>query len=187
MSEEKSQVKQSEIEANDQQESEPGAETFTIDERFEILKNNRRRVVLQYLQEADGTVKLSNLADHVTAVENETDVNSITSSERKRVYVGLYQFHLPKMSKMGVIDYDQDRGDISLTERGANLYQKHENRSEKRRPWHLAYLAVVGIGVLGILITLLAQQWIVAVGLMATQTFVLGTIALAHLYVEHDT
>jgi len=36
----------------------------------------------------------------------------LTSRERKRVYVGLYQCHLPKMDGVGVIEFDKNRGTI---------------------------------------------------------------------------
>lgn len=153
---------------------------LTIDEIFEILKNNRRRLVLEYLADDDGLVKLTDLADHVTAIENDTDISSITSEERKRVYVGLYQFHLPKMADMGVVEYDKDRGDVALTERGKKLYQRHEQESATERPWHLAYLGIAGGGVLAVTASVLAWDPAIGIALLAFQTILLGITALAH-------
>lgn len=164
----------------------PAAEPLTIDETFEILKNSRRRLVLDYLQDVEGSVKLAEMADHVTAIENDTDVDSITSKERKRVYVGLYQFHLPKMADMGVIDYDQDRGDVALTESGRTLLREHDQRTTPDRRWYAAYLALAGGGLLGVVLAVVVQLTAVAVALLAAQSVLLLAVALAHAYtVEH--
>lgn len=163
---------------SDQHEDAP----LSIDETFEILKNKRRRIVLEYLKETDGQVKLSELADHVTALENDTDISSITSTERKRVYVGLYQFHLPKMSDMGVIDYDQDRGDITLTERGKQLYREHEQHGDSQRRWYLVYFALTAGSAVGVVLSLLFWSTALAVGLLVGLTILLGGTATFHAY-----
>lgn len=157
-------------------------ESLSLDERFEILKNERRRMVLQQLKDADGTVKLNELADQVTAIENDTDIGSITSEERKRVYVGLYQFHLPKMSKMGVIEYDQDRGDIALTKAGKRLSQEYESEDSEWE-WQRAYLAVAVVGVLGVCGAVLTQSWLVSAGLLAVETLLVFALTLGHRYI----
>jgi len=86
----------------------------SLDLIFEILKNSRRREVIKYLRERDERVSLSDLAEHVAAVENGITTAELSSSQRKRVYVGLYQCHLPKMDDAGVIDYERSRGTIEL-------------------------------------------------------------------------
>lgn len=91
--------------------------TIGIDQVFEILKNQRRRWVLRYLETADGQVVLSDLAEEIASCENEKDISQITSQERKRVYVGLYQVHLPKMDDMNIISFNKPRG---LIEPGEN-------------------------------------------------------------------
>jgi len=159
---------------------------LSIDETFEILKNNRRRLVLEYLHENEETVKLNTLADRVTATENDTDVSSITSAERKRVYVGLYQFHLPKMADMGVIDYDQDRGDVALTERGRQLYREHDDRETPDRQWHLAYLGVAGGGLLAVAASLWFYTAPFAIALLALESLLVGAIATAQASAERS-
>jgi hypothetical protein len=57
---------------------------------------------------------LSDLAEHIASIENDKPVASLSSSERKRVYICLYQSHLPKMADANVIDYNQARGTIEL-------------------------------------------------------------------------
>ncbi|QUO46894.1 MULTISPECIES: DUF7344 domain-containing protein [Halorubrum] len=83
-----------------------------FDQLFEILKNERRRRVLGYLIESGEEVTLDELAEAIAARETGKDVRQITSQERKRVYVGLYQCHLPKMHDYGAISYNKPRGRI---------------------------------------------------------------------------
>ncbi len=86
-----------------------------IGEVFEILKNERRRMVIEYLKnQEDGSATLDVVAEHIAAIENDVDVSQISSSQRKRVYIGLYQCHLPKMDEYGVVDYEKSRGTIEL-------------------------------------------------------------------------
>ncbi len=92
------------------------------DERFHLLQNERRRLVIRYLREADsdaedGRVWMRDIAEQVAAWEHDTTVAQLSSTERQRVYIPLYQNHLPKLDEAGVIDYDQSRGVVVPTER----------------------------------------------------------------------
>jgi transcription elongation GreA/GreB family factor len=55
-------------------------ESLPLDQVFEILKNRRRREVVKYLNERDESVSLSDLAEHVAAIENDTTVNASVST-----------------------------------------------------------------------------------------------------------
>jgi len=94
-----------------------------LDQVFEVLKNQRRRYVLQYLRDQSGPVSLSELSEQVAAWENGKKVRSITSSERKRVYVGLYQCHLPKMDGMDIIEFNKPQAIIEPGENVVLLYE----------------------------------------------------------------
>ncbi|MFC7157899.1 hypothetical protein ACFQPA_21420 [Halomarina halobia] len=93
-----------------------GSEKLPLDTVFEILKNRRRRDILQYLWEHDGSANIGELAEHIAAMENGIEVNALSSAQRKRVYIGLYQCHLPKMDDAGIVDFDKHRGTIELRE-----------------------------------------------------------------------
>lgn len=88
---------------------------------FDLLRNQRRRRALSYLREHE-TSTISDLAEHVAAQENNKDIRNLTSTERKRVYVGLYQCHLPRMSDAGVINFNQARGTIAVRESTDQLF-----------------------------------------------------------------
>jgi len=95
--------------------------TVTKTEVFDVLKNERRRAVIRFLDDRGGSATLSEVAERIAADENDTTVERLTSSERKRVRIALYQCHLPRMDKMGVVDFDKDRGTIALRDSAADV------------------------------------------------------------------
>lgn len=123
-------------------ESEP--EQLPLDVVFEILKNRRRRLVLQYLDEVDAQTSLSDLAEHIAAIENNKTTAQLGSQERKRVYVGLYQCHLPRMHDSGAIAFDDDRGTVEIGPNAEQLYEFLEEDVETETPWSSYYLAYAG-------------------------------------------
>lgn len=141
-------------------EAEQAPESLSLDTIFEILKNQRRRYVLQYLRETEGGAQLNELADQVAAWENDKPVGLISSNERKRVYVGLYQCHLTKMDDSGVINFDQYRGSIEVRPQIEQLYEYidfgEEAEDEETDKSRLFYPAAAGgavaLGLLGLAI-----------------------------------
>lgn len=99
---------------------------------FDILRNERRRGALEFLRDAR-TTTLSDLAEHVAARENDKPVRELTSSERKRVYVSLYQCHLQKMAEAGVIDYDRPRGTVELRDAASQCFAYLDIAPAERR------------------------------------------------------
>lgn len=89
--------------------------TLTKDKIFHILQTQRRRHALRYLKEHDTPVEMRDLAEQVAAWENDTTVQALASNERQRVYIALYQSHLPKLDEEGIIEYNKSRG---IVERG---------------------------------------------------------------------
>ena len=146
-----------------------------LDQVFEILKNSRRRETLHYLNENGGEASLSELAEHIAALENDTTVAAISSSQRKRVYVGLYQCHLPKMDDMDIIDFDQNRGTVV---RAANADQLEPYLDQSTQPpWPRMYggitaagtglfaVSVVGSAPFGLTPTVVLAALLVAIGI----------------------
>lgn len=100
--------------------SEMDADTeLTRDDIFHVLQCRRRRLVLKYLQEYDGEgpARMGDIAEHIAALENDTTVDALRSQQRQRVYIALYQSHLKKMDKDGIINYNKSRGYVEATER----------------------------------------------------------------------
>ncbi|MFC6955387.1 DUF7344 domain-containing protein [Halorubellus litoreus] len=137
-----------------------GEDEFKKDEMFHLLQNRRRRDVLRYLRETEGAVRMRDVAEQVAAWENDTTVQQLSSDERQRVYIGLYQTHLPSLDDEGVIDYNQDRGYVEpqpLLEELVPYLDDPEDADEEEeetagdadteRDWHQYYSAVAALGV----------------------------------------
>lgn len=150
--------------AEPQPEPEQVATTLSLDLVFEVLKNERRRHVLRYLQENPGQTTLSDLAEHIAAIENDKPITALTSQERKRVYVGLYQCHLPKMNDTDVIDFDDNRGTVNVGPNAEQLYKFLDVESTEQSRWPYYYLGVsiIGGGLFAVSIVTAAVQLTIA-------------------------
>ncbi|TQQ79328.1 hypothetical protein EGH24_11905 [Halonotius terrestris] len=138
--------------------AEPEDAPLPLDQVFGVLKNQRRRRVLRMLQDADGQLSLSDLAEQIAAWENDKPIKQITSGERKRVYVGLYQCHLPKMDGMGVINFNKPRGTIELGDNMEIMYRYLDTADEPDEPeWHRYSMGLSLVGVAGLGSALLTQ------------------------------
>lgn len=87
---------------------------------MDLLSSWRRRLVFSYLGD-NQRATLGEIAEHVAARENGVAVGELSSNQRKRVYVALYQAHLPKMADAGVIDFEPDTGVVQLLDEGELL------------------------------------------------------------------
>jgi len=117
------------------------SDRLTQDEVFDLLSSPRRRYVIYYLQQSDGPVELGRLADEVASWENEISVDELTSQQRKRVYVSLYQTHIPRLEEFGIIDYDIDEGTVTVNDHLDDVSTFLSGDSEQRR-WGLYYLVL---------------------------------------------
>lgn len=115
---------------------------LTQDLVFEVLKSPRRRYVLYYLRKNGGWVDLSEVTEQVAAWENDTTIEGLESEQRKRVYISLYQTHLPKLDEAGVVEYDQTRGVIRLADRANELDDYLSDQSSESVPWDKYYLGL---------------------------------------------
>jgi len=115
------------------------------DEVFEVLKSPRRRYALYYLRREGGETELSDLTEQVAAWENETTLAALTTEQRKRVYISLYQTHLPKLDEADIVDYDRDAGVVRLGDRASDLNLYLGEVSRERFPWDRYYLGLVAV------------------------------------------
>ena len=162
-------------------EEESEAESLPLDLVFSILKNRRRRLVLEHLREEDGAVPIGDLAEHIAAYENDKTVGELTSAERKRVYVGLYQCHLPKMEDAGIVNSDRNVA-VELGPNADQLYQYLETDEEPETDWSLYYS---GIAVTGGLLFLAGQITPFAAGFVTNAVVLLTLTAITALGYVH--
>jgi hypothetical protein len=115
---------------------------LSTEDVYEILSNRRRRYAIHYLKQTDGPVDISTLAEKVAAWENGKSVSELDSQERKRVYISLYQSHLPTLEKRGLVTYDDDRGIVELTDSIADAEVYLEVVAGENVPWSYFYLGL---------------------------------------------
>lgn len=115
---------------------------------FEILSSARRRMILYYLRQHGGHATVNELADQIAAWENEVEPEDLSSQQRKRVYVSLYQTHLPKLSEAEIVDYDDDEGVVEIASRADEIDAFLTPQTESSYPWQLHYLVLTAIGAL---------------------------------------
>ncbi|NJE11217.1 hypothetical protein [Thermococcus sp. MAR1] len=65
-----------------------------------ILGNDRRMLMIEFLQQREGHAELRELVEYIAEKEGSTD-----RKHRKSVYVSLVQTHIPKLEREGVITF----------------------------------------------------------------------------------
>lgn len=118
-------------------------DALSQDRVFDLLSNARRRFVLHYLSERQSPVELRELADEVARWE--TGEQTLSRKQRKRVYVSLYQTHIPRLEDAGVITYDSETGMVELVDRARDI-DRYVSSGDADRSWPLYYLAVAFAG-----------------------------------------
>jgi hypothetical protein len=113
---------------------------LSTEDVYEVLSNRRRRYAIHHLKQSDAPVDVSTLAEQVAAWENDKSPDELDSQERKRVYISLYQSHLPTLEKRGLVEYDDDRGLVELTDAVANAKVYLEVVPGENVPWSYFYL-----------------------------------------------
>ncbi|WP_440991993.1 DUF7344 domain-containing protein [Haloarchaeobius baliensis] len=93
----------------------PAQTRLSHDKVFHLLQNERRRRVIRYISDKEGKTDMRDIAEAVAAWEHDKTVRTLSSDERQRVYIPLYQNHLPKLDEEGVIEYNQSRGTVERT------------------------------------------------------------------------
>ena len=123
---------------------------LTQAELFDVFSNARRRRTVQYLKRQGGACDLAPLVERVAARENDVDPDDVTRTQRRRVYISLYQTHLPMLEDHGIVDWDPDDHTIELLPHEDVFEPYLDHRHGTQRPWHRLYVAVTGAGVVGL-------------------------------------
>ncbi|WP_436343703.1 DUF7344 domain-containing protein [Natronorubrum sp. FCH18a] len=104
---------------------------------LDLLADRRRRAVLEYLDDNDAPVSLSDLADHVTLEEEGQARGAIAGcgdallGTRRRVRISLRHHHVPKLEAADVVDFDLEANTVSLRDSGADLLARLEATTEE--------------------------------------------------------
>lgn len=103
-----------------------------------IINNPRRRGIMEYLIENDGTGELNDIIAHIV----ESEGKEMNSRTRKSVYVSLIQNHIPKLEEEEIIKYERRENKILLLEMPEDMRLYFEVVSRHDIPWSYYYLAL---------------------------------------------
>jgi len=152
---------------------------LTRDRIFDILSSPRRRYVLYFLRTEPNPIQLTDLAEHVAAWENDTTVEELSTQQRKRVYVSLYQTHLPKLAESGLVNYDDESGEVSIAPKATEIDPLLGDQ-DSQPAWYIYYFG------LAVLSTLLIVASIAGLGIsqgVLSLVIVGGFVALTSVHV----
>jgi len=103
-----------------------------VDTTMALLADRRRRAVLQYLEDGDGSATLTELAVEIATREAASEPNAISdhggvsARDRRTARISLHHTHIPKLAAADVIDYESDTETVTLRERGRALLERDE-------------------------------------------------------------
>ncbi|MFC6904190.1 DUF7344 domain-containing protein [Halalkalicoccus tibetensis] len=125
-----------------------GESSLTEGEIHDILRNDRRRAVIEFLFEHDRRATIRELSEHIAALESgeEPPPRNI----RQSVYVSLHQTHLPKLEGLGVVDYDTDSKDVELRDQ-AEFVAAYMGQTDAGTSDSIT-IGYIGLGTFGLLL-----------------------------------
>jgi hypothetical protein len=123
-------------------------------EVYDILRNDRRRFVIDHLRENDGRVTVGSLADCLAS--EESGESPPPKNVRQSVYVSLHQTHLPRLDEADVVAYDPVSKEVELLESAAAVTVYMEVVEEHGLSTNELYVALSALGLLSVLASLLA-------------------------------
>lgn len=86
----------------------------SVDVIFDALSDPRRRWLVSYLRDRDGT---STVGEAAEALVRERDASGGNPAEKvDRIRTALHHVHVPKLADQRLVAYDPDSGRIELTE-----------------------------------------------------------------------
>lgn len=168
---------------------ESNGDSISVEAVFTILGSSRRRYALHYLRRVDGPVTIRDLSEQLAAWETGKERTAVRPKERKRLYTALHQTHLPRMDRLGVVEYDQNRGIVTLSDTSV-IFDRYLDtaRVDNAFPWEWVSLAIGGVlaAVLGVAFLGVAPFSQVSASVYATvAVVVLVTTAAAQVLINY--
>jgi predicted transcriptional regulator len=123
-----------------------GSAALSQSDVHDVLRNERRRLVLEQLREGPESVR--DLSEYIASVESGE--SPPPRNVRQSVYVSLHQTHLPKLDDLGIVVYDEDDKEVTLAEHAeaVTVFLEPEPEPEPEPPWALVQAGVAGVGLL---------------------------------------
>lgn len=142
-------------------------------EIHEVLRNERRQMVLKFLRDSDGVISARELSERIA--ETESGESPPPSNLRRSVYISLHQTHLPKLHQMEIVDYDQSSKTVELKERGREVSVYMETVPRYGISWSEFYL---GVSVLGLLLIIAGEIGVPILAAVGSSSLAAGTLLL---------
>ncbi|WP_244605325.1 DUF7344 domain-containing protein [Halorhabdus rudnickae] len=114
----------------------------------DVLRNDRRRRVIEYLKQHIDPVPLRTLAERIAS--RETGSSPPPTNIRQSVYNSLHQTHLPKLDGLGIVQYDRDRKHVRLRERAREIEPYMNVVTSLGISWSTYYRTVGVVGLFAI-------------------------------------
>lgn len=92
----------------------PGGNGGEIEQRF--LDEARVRLTLRILHEFDEPITLADLAEEVAIRERDAPITDVSGDAVTDVYLSLYHSYVPTLAESAVVEYDQERDMVQLTD-----------------------------------------------------------------------
>jgi hypothetical protein len=113
---------------------------LTQGQLFDTLCNRRRLEIIRYLRTNGGRSQIGPVVDRVAARENGKSPDDLKRAERRRVYISIYQTHLPILEQRGIVSWNRDENVVRLLpDNSVEGYLDHG--SDRDSPWHWYYLS----------------------------------------------
>jgi DNA-binding transcriptional ArsR family regulator len=89
---------------------------ISVEAIFDVLSSPYRRYVLSYLSDATTPTTIGDLAYHLAAWEEDTNIDEVSDEEATEAEILLYHVHLPKLTTVGLVTYDAESGAVAPEE-----------------------------------------------------------------------
>lgn len=88
---------------------------------FDVLSNERARLVLYLLDARGGTIPIDELASRIATWQRDGSAGSTGGDSEQRIVRDLYHVHLPKLTDYGIATFDRTSGAVTLRDRAGDL------------------------------------------------------------------
>jgi hypothetical protein len=154
-------------------------------EIHDVLRNDRRRLSLDCLREAeDGVMSVRELSERVATLEAGEDPPP--RNKRQSVYVSLHQTHLPKLDDLGIVVYDSDPKEVSLQGKMREVEVYMDVVPKYGLSWGEYYFTLGLLGMLTSIAVLLGVPGVVSLGITVVTSGFFVVLMLSATYQVYD-
>lgn len=154
---------------------------------FDVLSARRRRYALHHLLQTERTAELRALSEQLAAWENDVPPGAVTYDQRMRVYTSLRQLHLPKLDEEGLVQFDENRGTVELTDEATELEVYLDVVPHEEIRWSQYYAGLGALAALSVAsagLGVVPLTWIPGLWLAAIVTLLFLVSALYHCHYD---